>query len=888
MAGNGHADVDLTALTLAEAGAQSLMDGGNGGPNLKELGDTGMGYWGWVSPGTERRIREIEYLPELRGMNAYKVFDQMRLSDPKIWGLLSAVDLPLLAADWRVDSADPKNQLCNKRADFVKNILFERPCYSWRSLLEEILLFRPLGYSAFEIIWKVEDGIDCIDRLAYRPPNTIWWIWGADGRISHVEQIIFGHWLTIDGDKLVWFTNKREGENWRGRPALRPLYKPWYAKSKLEIQLLILTEKMGGVPSFKVGKSVNPKVLADLQAVGRNWSIKERMYVQYPDDVEFALLTSQVRAMDVIKEIEYYDLQMSNTLIAQVLDLGKTATGSRALGETLGDMFELSCEAAANQIEDEFNRPEGLVWQICDYNFKDGTDPGLMPKLHSGKIGKVDPLVFGQGLNNLAQAGLSFDDQVTANYVRQILGMPQLDTDDLADLEPSGLVDVNGNPIPPTTAPAGPAQGGTLPAIAGLPATAGGQLQHQSNAEAMAAQNAAALQAGISPETQTDAKANVPLPTETEQTSGALNPSAIKNAKQAQAASSAAQRQTVNPQPTSGAINPAAALPSALAPGTTKVQPKTKNKPTRGSVLAERKAVKARLAEGKTWREPRGVELYCDLAELKDGFDSAKEAVSSGTAETRAAMAAELVRRAKATTAPASFAAQQPPMIGKLSSDIKAVLVQAYQRGRQQVADELSRQKKGQPVVAEAIASREGKRITAADAMRRLAVGKEPGPLGMPAPTPPPASADHISQQADIAARQIAGAAQGAAAERALAHGVTPPTDSGALADAVNSAGDYAALRTAGAVQRVMNLGRSDQARDMRPLIRDAIYSALLDSNTCSVCEARDGDETTDIDEAAGWTPNPDCEGAEYGNECRCLTLYEYDQGEGSGSDEGD
>ena len=886
--GNGHSDVDLRALSLAEAGQQSAMGKSEGAtPDLTEYGDTGFGYWGWVSPGTERRIREIETLPQLRGMNAYKVYDQMRLGDPKIWGLLSAVDLPLLAADWRIDSADSKNDLCNERADFVKSVLFERPCYSWRSTLQEILLFRPLGYSAFEIIWRVDDdGKDVIDRLAYRPPNTIWWIWGADGRISHVEQIIFGHWLTIDGDKLCWFTNMREGENWRGRPALRPLYKPWYAKVKLELQLLILTEKMGGVPTFKIGSSVNTRVQAELQEAGRNWAIAERMFLMYPEDVEFALVSTQVKASDVIKEIEYYDLQMSNTLIAQVLDLGKTATGSRALGETLGDMFQLSCEAAANQIEDEFNRPEGLIWQICHYNFKDGDDPDLMPKLRSGKIGKVDPLVFGQGLNNLAQAGLSFNDQVTMNYVRQILGMPQLDSDDLADLEPpSGLVGPDGLPI---TAPAGPAQGGTLPVIPGLPSTPGGatagQLQQQSDAEAMKQQNAAALQAGISPETQPDAKANVPLPTETEQTNGALQPKAIKNAKQAAAAKP--QRQTVNPVVTTGAVNPAAASPSPQPEGQKKVQPNQRQKPVRGSLYSEAE-IKVRLAEGKTWRDPHGIELFVDLAEIKDGFDTAGESVRSATAETRAAMTNEIARRATGAATPAAIASAPPPMLGRLSNDVRGVLAAAYQRGRQQVADELSRQKAGQPVVSELLKSREGKRRTTSEALRAFAESGVRGP-GMTPPTPPPSSAQHIQQQADLAAQRIAGAAQGKAAERVLAHGVTPPGGDDALGEAIDNAGEYAALRTAGSVQRVLQLGRADQAKDMRGSIANAIYSAILDSNTCDVCESRDGDESTDIDEAAGWTPNPDCEGAAYDRECRCLTLFEYDQGEGSGSDEGE
>ena len=276
-----------------------------------------------------------------------------------------------------------------------------------------------------------------------------------------------------------------------------------------------------------------------------------------------------------------------------------------------------------------------------------------------------------------------------------------------------------------------------------------------------------------------------------------------------------------------------------------------------------------------------------ELAGGPDALTLPDETGEATVAETRAAMTNEIARRATGAATPAAIASAPPPMLGRLSNDVRGVLAAAYQRGRQQVADELSRQKAGQPVVSELLKSREGKRRTTSEALRAFAESGVRGP-GMTPPTPPPSSAQHIQQQADLAAQRIAGAAQGKAAERVLAHGVTPPGGDDALGEAIDNAGEYAALRTAGSVQRVLQLGRADQAKDMRGSIANAIYSAILDSNTCDVCESRDGDESTDIDEAAGWTPNPDCEGAAYDRECRCLTLFEYDQGEGSGSDEGE
>jgi phage gp29-like protein len=714
----------------------------------------------------------------------------MRLSDPKVAGLRYATDLPLLKADVSIVSADPKNETCNEVRDAVEDALFNKMAYSWRSTLAEILRYRDYGFVPFEIIWNTDDGKVGIDRLAYRPPGTIWWIWGANGRVDRVEQSVFGHWLTIPGEKLMWFVNQREGENWRGRSVLRPMHKPWYQKERLETLLLILIERMGGVPVFKEGASVaaSKKLQAKIDLIMQQWRMGESMGLRLPPDVDFELLPSQAKPADIIRAIEYYDTQMSNVLLAQVLDLGKTATGSRALGMTMGDMLEESCEAEANQVEDVFNAKDGLIYQFVTYNF--GEDPDIMPRLQFGRLGKVDPLVFGQGLNNLAQAGITFDDPLTVEEIRHLLQLPELDPD-AVDSQETYLEHMKAK------------QEAALNATQNLPSTPP-PLPQPGPGQTVAQQTAAAVQ-GVSPEFKADIS------------------------------------------------KPASPIAAPMLPG------------QRPPVIARA----AELAEGTFRQAPTAklarLESFCDLDEISATMAGQKDAIKAATATTREAQATELAKRARAAADAgrvASFVASRPPMVDALTKQIAGVLTAHYNAGRKQVADELDRQRKGEAVAQEIIESRQG--------------GGSAQLADVPTPTSAGAGGidDRIAQEAEVAARAISIATQAAAGKAVLRTASSPLRDD-QIVDLLMGASDTAALQQGATVTRLMGDGRIDQAAADSAEIASATYSAVMDRNTCDTCEGQDGDETTDLDEAAGWTPNPDCDG---GEQCRCLVVYEIEQ----------
>lgn len=73
-----------------------------------------------------------------------------------------------------------------------------------------------------------------------------------------------------------------------------------------------------------------------------------------------------------------------------------------------------------------------------------------------------------------------------------------------------------------------------------------------------------------------------------------------------------------------------------------------------------------------------------------------------------------------------------------------------------------------------------------------------------------------------------------------------------------------------GLANKVINIGRSDEAESRKDEWDRVEYSALLDQNVCEPCAAEDGKTASNEDDLED-TPNPDCLG---GDMCRCFLVY--------------
>lgn len=83
----------------------------------------------------------------------------------------------------------------------------------------------------------------------------------------------------------------------------------------------------------------------------------------------------------------------------------------------------------------------------------------------------------------------------------------------------------------------------------------------------------------------------------------------------------------------------------------------------------------------------------------------------------------------------------------------------------------------------------------------------------------------------------------------------------------------YIDRASTGLANRVINIGRSDEAQSRRDQWGRVEYSALLDQNVCGPCASEDGQEAANEADLTP-TPNPECEGGDW---CRCFHVYVQD-----------
>lgn len=96
----------------------------------------------------------------------------------------------------------------------------------------------------------------------------------------------------------------------------------------------------------------------------------------------------------------------------------------------------------------------------------------------------------------------------------------------------------------------------------------------------------------------------------------------------------------------------------------------------------------------------------------------------------------------------------------------------------------------------------------------------------------------------------------------ALITSVTNEIQSGSVA--------YIDRAATGLANKVISLGREDEAQSRRDEWERVEYSALLDRNVCGPCASEDGQSSTSEDDLTP-TPNPACEGGDW---CRCFWVF--------------
>jgi hypothetical protein len=399
-----------------------------------------------------------EFNAELRETSAIDVFDKMYRTDAQVRSTVLLMTLPLRSAQWDVEPASEEPGDI-EIADEVRRQLFQNDNFTWDSLLRSILYYLVYGFYVFEKVWKLEDGVYKISNIAARKPKTITrWIQNDLGQLDAVEQSCMfpgGSYKTvlIPNNKLLIFTNEQEGNNWRGMSIFRTIYKNWKMKDT-EIRIdAIRHERFGiGIPMVTLPEDGKEGDLAAAQEACETFRAHEKGYVIKPFDFGFEILDMKAQSTtNIIESIKYHDTEITSNILAQFLSLGKTDTGSRALGGSLQDTFYNSLQAVAKYITDIMNGGmEGrrLVKDIVDYNF---SNVEKYPKVTCSKLSNMDYGALAVTLRTLADGGIVKPTFALEKWISKEMNLPEPEeAEDVAPVVPEKPEEPEAPEVPET------------------------------------------------------------------------------------------------------------------------------------------------------------------------------------------------------------------------------------------------------------------------------------------------------------------------------------------------------------------------------------------------------------------------------------------------------
>ena len=397
-------------------------------PDKAQYGATGtLNYAGYLSG--------HEYNPNLTGDKLIDVVDKM-LADPILWGVWMFMVRPLLSATWTVEPGEGERGLDPEKqevANWIRDCIFKKPSDPWNDHLVNFVTYLKYGRVLFEKCFAFDEaqGKWYWSRIAPRQAKTIIRWNEEEGRLVSVTQQTqipekgqkTGNYKTVDipATKLMIRVHMKEGNNHEGRSLFRSEYKPWFRKDTLEAIEALAAERWGmGIPEIKIPRADFEEKKKEAYKVLANLAAHENLGIVSPDDWEFELHSLTGSKFDLQPAIISCIQQIAFSMLVQFALLGMSKSGSRAVGEVQEHPYYLAVKSVANDVEQTW---QGAIEELVDFNF-----PGMKsyPRLKCSKIENIDTDKFTLMLKNLFDSGIEVTDIETVNFVRELVGLPQV------------------------------------------------------------------------------------------------------------------------------------------------------------------------------------------------------------------------------------------------------------------------------------------------------------------------------------------------------------------------------------------------------------------------------------------------------------------------------
>lgn len=381
-----------------------------------------------------------EYSPEWQNRERFEIVEQMRRGDAQAKAALRAIKAPILGVKWDIKAPtdDPEDV---EIAEKLKQNLFNLPYRTWSEFLRESLTFLDFGHSVFEFIWTIgPDGTILIKDLAPRLQRSILRWRTSEGQFG-IQQILLTDEAKIvmpevPAEKLLIFTNEKEGDDVTGISVLRSAWKHWDLKNILYKIQAMSAERFGvGVPTFRPIDGKGEASAADMgdatkaacEEIGANLRANESSFIILPGGVDFKIETPSATGSTseaIQKVVDHHGKQIFASVLADFLDLGGAGGkggGTQALSQDKSSFFMKSLNEVANYLSEQLERQVGRKWVEMNYGPRKN-----YPKFTHSPVNDTDAAALSQSINDLVTAGALEVDASVKKFVRDAFEFPPI------------------------------------------------------------------------------------------------------------------------------------------------------------------------------------------------------------------------------------------------------------------------------------------------------------------------------------------------------------------------------------------------------------------------------------------------------------------------------
>lgn len=402
-----------------------------------------------------------EHNRDLQHPHGQQVYDKMYRNDGDVRQVVQLSTNPIVGGTWSVVPYGDQeaSDEAIEQAKFARWALWEqmRP-----NLLGHLIEFLPVlvraGFVPGEVIWKYVDyegSPRLVPRtIALRLPRTIWqWEQDEFGELTRLKQYLpsaqrdltmveGGKPVSHNGLTEIWLPRKElvyyrlggEGDNWEGVSLLRPAYKHWLMKDRIErIDAIAQEREALGVPICYPPSGATSDQLDEVETILANMRTNEEGYIVAPGPKAGSGLSNEGTGWlfevigydrtgsgrDPMPSLNYHTQKIAAAFISEFMRLGHGTSGARATAQVQADPFLMSIEALATVVEQQLN--DDIMAPLMKANY-----PGIteFPRLQMSLVDSTSLAQLADFVQKLTQIGALMPDQELEDFLRARADLP--------------------------------------------------------------------------------------------------------------------------------------------------------------------------------------------------------------------------------------------------------------------------------------------------------------------------------------------------------------------------------------------------------------------------------------------------------------------------------